>query len=488
MVDVGELASEVAQRIAADHPDDIDTLLAAVEELPALVASRAARRRAKARAQREVDGHLDVVVRQLTNGPGQHYYFAPGSNAFVRCSGGGYTPAAEDEVLADVLRQLRSAHPSLRRIKHKLRPTVMRKIKDNTLLGSIPDSMSIQTVLGIMRTVLVPSKAEAKLLLTALGDGILRKSAPITYVMDPRARPALQTLREVARAHLGPRRDPCRSFQHAYTPSERESVRVFRTHEGCPEAASACQLLDRHALAIAVVCAHYSTQHGSAHALASRTCEQQGDNGTWLSACALTPDAMVAGFASRVLVPRPGATVTPDQMAYLWTADGARCGRLMSMPLAELRRRLPYERTSAGYADCWSPELASVDGVVSFVRSALEPAPGERLLELSELYTLYTRMPGAGDRPPTEEVFCDIVRHFSPALGLDLSPGRLHLDGVLCTLWDKRTEVASFLAAMPACPPSITVAYRDYVHAVAPPTLRVSRAYFALHAPDVAPG
>lgn len=489
MVDIGELASAVALRIAGDHPADIDLLRTAVEELPALVTARAARRRAKETAQREVAEHLEIVVRQLTSGPGQHYYFAPGSSAFVRCSGGSYTPATEDEVLADVLRQLRSAHPSLRRIKHKLRPTVMRKIKDNTLLGSIPESESIQTVLGIMRTVLVPSKAEAKLLLTALGDGILRKSVAITYVMDPRARPALQTLREAAKAHLGHRRDPCRSFQHSYAPSDRESVRVFRTHQSCPEAASACQLLDQHALAIAVVSAHYSTQHGSARELALLLgCEQPGDSNTWLSPRALTLETAIAGFANRMLVPRAGATVSLDQMAYLWGVDGVRCGRLMSVPPAELRRRLPYERTSAGYVACWSPELASVGGVVSFVRSAIEPAPGESLLELSELYTLYRRMPGAAEHPPDEETFIGIVCHFSTSLGLDLSPGQLHLDGMRCALWDKHAEIASFLASRPACPPSIAVAYRDYVQEVSAPTLRVSRAYFALHAPDIAPG
>jgi hypothetical protein len=48
----------------------------------------------------------------------------------------------------------------------------MKRIKENSLLKSIPESYTIQSVLDLLYPTFFPSKVEAKYFLTILGDNI----------------------------------------------------------------------------------------------------------------------------------------------------------------------------------------------------------------------------------------------------------------------------------------------------------------------------
>jgi hypothetical protein len=477
------IAVATARGLAERFPEDHDVIEEAFAGLQETVAKRADQRQQKAAAAWEVEEHVERIAADLTTEPGPHYYFVPGTSSFVRCHDTTYAPTPEDDVLADVLRRLR-AEPSLAKTKHKHKQTIMRRIRENTLLGSIPSSSCIQKVLDVVRTVLVPSKIEAKLLLTALGDGILRKSGQLLFVLAPAAAPALEALREVSVSRLGTRHVPTTRFRHSYTPGEASHARAFRTHSGCPLGHI---LLDQHALDIAVVSAHYSQQHGSAAALAARTLESRTGSAyqdarvAWMSPLHAAPETVVGEFTTRNLVKTPGCYLGRSELLFLWEADGHDHGRLLSLETSELEELLPFATTSAGcVVDCSSPATPGIDQVLSFCKEFLHGDSQEYLLELSEVHHVYSVHYG-GTEAVTEEMFCRILGHFAAGIGLPALPAGPHLDAVRCTLWDKRGEVLTFFrteAHTPAYGLRTAAAYKRYVESEQPSVLRASRAYF----------
>ena len=59
--------------------------------------------------------------------------------------------------------------------KHKTKTHIIKLIKERTLFTSIPETYTIQTVLGFLQTTLFETKDAAKYFLTVLGDNILKK-------------------------------------------------------------------------------------------------------------------------------------------------------------------------------------------------------------------------------------------------------------------------------------------------------------------------
>jgi hypothetical protein len=478
------IALATAHALAEEFPEDHDVVEEAFARLQEMVTKRVGQRQLKAAAAWEVEEHVERIADSLTTEPGPHYYYVPSTSSFVRCHETTYAPVPEDDVLADVLRALR-VEPALARTKHKHKQAIMRRIRENTLIGSIPSSSCIQKVIGVVRAVLVPSKIEAKLLLTALGDGILRKSGEHIFVLAPAASPALEALREVSVARLGARHVPTTRFRHSYTPGEASLARAFRTHSGSP---LGHVLLDQHALDIAVVAAHYSQQHGSAAALAARTLESHAGSAhalareAWMAPSHESPETVVGGFTARNLVATPGCNLGRADLLFLWEADGHEHGRLLSLETSELEELLPFATTSTGcVVDCSSPGSLGIDRVLSFCREFLLSDSREYLLELSELHHIYS-VHYAGAGVVTEEMFCRVLGHFAASVGLPaLNGDNATLDGLRCTLWDKRAEVLAFFeteVGTPAYGLRTAAAYKRYVEWRPGSLLRVSRAYF----------
>ena len=59
--------------------------------------------------------------------------------------------------------------------KHKTKQNIIKKIKERNLLKSVPETYTIQNVLGFLQTIFL-SKSEAKYFLTLIGDCILKKN------------------------------------------------------------------------------------------------------------------------------------------------------------------------------------------------------------------------------------------------------------------------------------------------------------------------
>jgi hypothetical protein len=106
-----------------------------------------------------------------------HYYYIPSTEKFIFYDGHCYKEITEDYVLYTILNTIsQERNPKLMSWKHKTKVTLLKRIKENKLTKTIPESETIQNVLNTFIGNLFDSKTETKYFLTILGDNILKKN------------------------------------------------------------------------------------------------------------------------------------------------------------------------------------------------------------------------------------------------------------------------------------------------------------------------
>jgi hypothetical protein len=109
------------------------------------------------------------------------YFYMPYNNIFYEYDGKTYKIVKEDDIHHDLLSTI-TDEGKLMAWKHKTKQNILKQIKDRSLLKSIPETYTIQNVLGFLNTIF-ETKTETKYFLTVIGDCILKKNSEPEYNM-----------------------------------------------------------------------------------------------------------------------------------------------------------------------------------------------------------------------------------------------------------------------------------------------------------------
>jgi len=103
------------------------------------------------------------------------YYYMPYNNIYYEYDGKSYKIVKDDDIHHNLLSTI-TDEGKLVPWKHKTKQNIIKQIKDRSLFKSIPDTYTIQNVLGFLQTIF-PTKNDAKYFLTVIGDCILKKNS-----------------------------------------------------------------------------------------------------------------------------------------------------------------------------------------------------------------------------------------------------------------------------------------------------------------------
>lgn len=102
-----------------------------------------------------------------------NYFYVSTTEKFVYYDGQHYGEMMEDHVLYNILNAIsQERNPKLMSWKYKTKVSIFKRIKENKLTKTIPESETIQNVLGHF----LSNKSETKYFLTILGDNIMKKN------------------------------------------------------------------------------------------------------------------------------------------------------------------------------------------------------------------------------------------------------------------------------------------------------------------------
>jgi len=189
------------------------------------------------------------------------YFYVSTTEKFVSYDGKKYEITAEDNILHHILTTITSER-QLMEWKQRTKVYIMKRIKDNALLKSVPESETIQRVLDHLYPALFETKQDAKYFLTILGDGLFRKNGEVVHFIQPRAKAFLREITNSSLYVFGI--NTTHTFKYKYYDHNYQNCRLVKINDSVENENIWGNILRNVSLDMLCVAAHYSIRYGSA--------------------------------------------------------------------------------------------------------------------------------------------------------------------------------------------------------------------------------
>jgi len=191
------------------------------------------------------------------------YFYMPYNTIYYEYDGKTYRIVKEDDIHHHLLSTI-TDEGKLMAWKHKTKQNIIRQIKDRTLFKSVPETYTIQNVLGFLQTIF-DTKSEAKYFLTIIGDCILKKNSgdnPLQYFINANTKKLVLLIDSIAYITTG--NSIMSNFISKYHDSHNLSCyRLIKTsaNETCLSTDLIKDMLNKIGIDLLCVAAHYSDRY-----------------------------------------------------------------------------------------------------------------------------------------------------------------------------------------------------------------------------------
>ncbi len=387
-----------------------------------------------------------------------------------------YAIINEDEIhhriLADITASdFLSAAATSTSIKYRIKNKIIKSIQSSRdILSSIPESRTIQNVIGLLYPSLFHTRDHAKYFLTILGDVLLKKATPLIYFVPTIAKEFIKDLGNECYALFGSTAHSFSTafkfkyYEHQYKDCRLVDIRGGEGSGGGAQAASssssALRLSNMPELTSSIinlfcVAAHYSHRFGSADDFLRLHCKTP-DVGThaWFLRDR-TDQQIIDEFMNYSTEPASSDhEISVTNMMYLWKMYLSEF-RLPSVFFAATLRSKLASLASPSTPDIipnrTSRYLPLVSQFRQFWSEYCFTDDSEIELEIDELSTLFneyttptsTALPTPGQSTPVgDATLLGMLRHFYPDVIIEDDK---YILNVGCKIWDKPTEINEYL-------------------------------------------
>ena len=371
-------------------------------------------------------------------------------------------------------------------IKYRIKNKIIKSIQSRDILSSIPESRTIQNVIGLLYPALFRTRDHAKYFLTILGDILLKKSASasasaVVYFVPPLAKEFIKDLGAECYGIFGLNSGAfSTAFKFKYYEHQYKDCRIVDIHataaaaaaasssSSSPASASASLLRLSHlpdlksaVIDLFCVAAHYSHRFGNADDFLRLHCKTPEVVAHARFLCERTDQQIISEFVEYATEPASADhEISMTNMLYLWKMYLSEF-RLPTMFFAATLRAKLAEYASAegigGGGDVFPHRTSRYLPVVSQFRQFW----GEHCvvndteieLEIDELSTLFKdyAVASASTSAPlgstnlasaSDTTLLGILRHFYPDVMIEDDK---YILNVGCGLWNKNAEINEYL-------------------------------------------
>lgn len=336
--------------------------------------------------------------------------------------------------------------------KYKIKNRIIKSIQGRDILSSIPESRTIQNVIGLLYPALFRTRDHAKYFLTILGDVILKKSAPLIYFIPPPAKEFIKDLGGECYALFGSTANSfSTAFKFKYYEHQYKDCRVVDIQIQTPSA-SLLRLSHMPELKSAVidlfcVAAHYSHRFGSVDDFLRLHCKtpEVGAHAWFLRD--RTDQQIIQDFMEYATEPASSEhEISMTNMLYLWKMYLS-VFRLPCMFFAAAFRSKLAEHTGAVAAIDVIPNRTSkylpvVSQFRQFWSEHCFTDDREIELEIDELSTLFIEYASSSAAAVSDTTLLGMLRHFYPDVVIEDDK---YILNVGCKLWNKTAEINQYL-------------------------------------------
>jgi hypothetical protein len=396
------------------------------------------------------------------------YFYLPATESFFYYDGDKYKQYSEDDVLYNILSSI-SRDQQLMSWKHKTKVSVMKRIKDNHLYNSIPESTTIQRVLNMLYPSVFHNKNEAKYFLTVLGDNIHRKeiSGQVIHIVPSVFKNLINHLNAMCQMWFGS--NLAQSFKFKYHAEHNyANIRIINTSSSIylNDTIWINKILSENGLDLLCVACHYSNRY---HNSDNYVAKYSNDDVFYKSVFYLkdmSPEILVSVFIGEYLrvVPNPAkitsgsgvvigevsfgaSSISWKNMMYLWK-HFLEARRLPNVVVStKLRQEMMvllgtyYRESDESFNGINSKYLPSVCKFIQFWEDTMEVDETEIEFEVSEISTLFNRWCEIRKEPSfhiSEKQVVDLITFFYPDVELDQDK---FVYKMRCSMWNKQMDI-----------------------------------------------
>ena len=387
-----------------------------------------------------------------------HYFYHPTIENFFHYDGKNYTQKSEDDILYHVLSTL-SQDRNLISWKHKTKVSIMKRIKDNHIYQTIPESATIQKVLNGLYPCGFYTKVEAKYFLTILGDNILRKESSLIHIVPPSAKNFINNLNGLSQIWFGT--NSTQSFKFKYHIEHNYSQIRMLKNEIRPIQ------LNHFGLDLLCVACHYSNRYGNSDNYLLKYSNDEAFMNSVLYLKNFTPDTLIDMFASEYIRIMPGTAkittgngivlneitfkmvqISWKNMFYLWK-HFLESKNLPSVVFTnKLKTRLTevfvnhYDAELDTFTGLNSKYLPSVCKFLQFWDETMVTDESEVAeLEVAEIVSIFKYWCEIQKEPIlniSEKQIVDLIMHFYPDTEMEANK---YIYKMRNMLWDKKLDI-----------------------------------------------
>jgi len=396
--------------------------------------------------------HLDELsnkfIQSFLSNSEQQYFYIPNTDKYVAYDGETYNHINADSILFKVLKAIKQA-PSkeLLQWKYKIKTHIIKQIKERNMLKNIPESATIQAVIGMLTATICKDKTHAKYFLSVIGDNVLNKEncSEIKYFIDEKFKIFMNVISDMTLS----------SFKYGFNPVDNFKYRFKNSHHKMDDArvihlenhgslTAWKSLMKEHFLDFINVAAHYSVRYCSADKYAEESDVSLRESVFYLRKN--QTDDIVNKFIGSNLVfvdTTLPETLDVKQVYYLWKAYLREKQLPIILNSGELMAHMPENVGIKSKKESYMPKF------VNFWNTMMVADDGEKYLEIGELFELFLKwLRENGDAYEkfavtslNEDAIADLIKDYANVDILD----NKYIDGHRCVIWDKRANVSQFL-------------------------------------------
>ena len=337
-------------------------------------------------------------------------------------------------------------------IKYKIKNRIIKSIQSSRdILSAIPESRTIQNVIGLLYPALFHTRDHAKYFLTILGDVILKKAAPLIYFVSTLAKEFIKDLASECYALFGSTAHSfSTAFKFKYYEHQYKECRLVDIQAQSQSTAILLRLSNMPELRTSIidlfcVAAHYSHRFGCADEFLRLHCKTPavGTHAWFLRD--RTDQQIIDEFMSYATEPASSDhEISMTNMMYLWKMYLSEFRLPSVFFAATLRSKLASIASSATpdiIPNRTSKYLPLVSQFRQFWSEYCFTDDSEIELEIDELSTLFKEYASAGT-PVGDATLLGMLRHFYPDVIIEDDK---YILNVGCKLWDKPAEINEYL-------------------------------------------
>jgi hypothetical protein len=187
------------------------------------------------------------------------FYYSPSDLFFTYSDEKMYEVVKEDNIQHLILTTITSKFPELMPWKYKIKIQLMKRIKDNNVLKSIPESETIQDIIQLLVPSLFSTKDAAKYFLTVIGDILHKKKSYYYFIHSKTLTPLFRELSQECYKFFGI--NLLNHFKFKYYEHASDDCRLIQMREISPSSLL-CNFIDSFRIVnLCCVASHYSTRY-----------------------------------------------------------------------------------------------------------------------------------------------------------------------------------------------------------------------------------